>query len=166
MILNHKAALDYIRNDQDKYRKISLRNIEDIHRLLVEGLGVSSGIRRRLVGVTGTKYRPLDNEFQIKEALLKMCELVNSRTDAFEKSLLAHAFIAYIQAFEDGNKRTSRMLGNAVLMAQGACPLSFRSIDETEYKKAMLLFYEQNSLRYFKELFIEQYEFAVKNYFL
>ncbi len=166
MILNHKAALDYIRNDQDKYRKISIRNIEDIHRLLVEGLGVSGGIRRRLVGVTGTKYRPLDNEFQIKEALLKMCELVNSRTDAFEKSLLAHAFIAYIQAFEDGNKRTSRMLGNAVLMAQGACPLSFRSIDETEYKKAMLLFYEQNSLRYFKELFIEQYEFAVKNYFL
>jgi hypothetical protein len=29
-----------------------------------------------------------------------------------------------------------------------------------------LLFYEQNSARYFKELFVEQFRFAVKNYFL
>jgi hypothetical protein len=30
-------------------------------------------------------------------------------------------------------------------MANGAFPLSFRSVDETEYKKAMLLFYERNN---------------------
>ena len=51
-------------------------------------------------------------------------------------------------------------------MREWMARLGFRSIDEIEYKKAMLLFYEQNSLRYFKELFIEQYEFAVGTYFL
>lgn len=30
---------------------------------------------------------------------------------------------------------------------------------------AMLLFYEQNSIAAFKQIFIEQYEFATKTYF-
>jgi len=38
-------------------------------------------------------------------------------------------------------------------------------MDEMEYKKAILLFYEQNNVSYFKELFIKQFEFAVENYF-
>ena len=166
MILNHKSALDYIRSTPDKFKNISIKKIEDVHNLLIDGLGVEQGIRKGLVGITGTKYRPLDNEFQIRDALTAMCESINKQGDIFSKALLANAFIAYIQAFEDGNKRTSRMMGNAILIANGACPLSFRSIDEAEYKKAMIVFYEQNSLRYFKELFIEQYEFAVKTYFL
>jgi len=29
----------------------------------------------------------------------------------------------------------------------------------------MLMFYEQNNIAAFKQIFIEQYEFAVKNYF-
>ena len=33
------------------------------------------------------------------------------------------------------------------------------------YKKAMLIFYEQNNLYAFKQIFISQYEFAVKEYF-
>ena len=80
--------------------------------------------------------------------------------------MLAILLIAYIQPFVDGNKRTSRMIGNAILLANNACPLSYRSINELEYKKAVLLFYEQNNLSYFKKLFIEQYEFVVGNYFL
>jgi Fe2+ or Zn2+ uptake regulation protein len=166
MILNHKTALDHIRDNLDNFKEASVRNIENAHRLLIDRLGVRHNIRKGLVGITGTKYKPLENEFQIREALTAMCALVNEKKDAFSKSLLINAFISYIQAFEDGNKRTSRMMGNAMLMAHGACPLSFRSIDETEYKKAMLLFYEQNNLRYFKELFIEQYEFAARTYFL
>ena len=41
----------------------------------------------------------------------------------------------------------------------------FRSISETEYKKAVVIFYENNSINYFKELFINQYKFAVEKYF-
>jgi len=73
--------------------------------------------------------------------------------------------IAYIQPFVDGNKRASRLCGNAILQSFDFCPLSYRSMNEIEYKKAILLFYEQNNISYFKELFIKQFEFAVKNYF-
>ena len=78
---------------------------------------------------------------------------------------MALLLIAYIQPFEDGNKRTARLLGNALLIAHGFCPLSFRSIDEKEYKKAVILFYEQHNIRYFKQLFIEQFSYAAKHYF-
>ncbi len=83
----------------------------------------------------------------------------------FEKALLSLVLLSYIQAFGDGNKRTARIISNALLMANGYCPISFRTIDSVEYKKAILIFYEQNNMNAFKEIFINQFEFAVKTYF-
>lgn len=73
--------------------------------------------------------------------------------------------ISYIQPFMDGNKRTARIVSNALLIQEKYCPLSFRTDDTLEYKKAMLLFYEQNNLSAIKQIFIEQYKFAVETYF-
>ena len=165
MILNHKKTLDYIRKNKKYFKKISIRKIEDIHYLLTEKLGISKGLRKSAVGIVGTKYKPLDNGFQIKEALEKTCRLINREKNSFSKTILLMVLISYIQPFEDGNKRTSRLMGNAILIADNICPLSYRSIDEVEYKKAVILFYEQNNINYFKRLFIEQFESAVKNYF-
>jgi len=81
------------------------------------------------------------------------------------KALLSLLLIAYIQPFEDGNKRTSRLLANACLLSHHACPMSFRSIDETEYKKAIILFYERNNASLMKKLLLEQWKFSVSNYF-
>ncbi len=165
MILNHKKALDYIHSHPEQFKKLSVSKIEDIHYLLTKDLSVARNLRQRVVRIAGTAYTPLDNKFQIKEAMQKMCKLINGQKNQFAKAFTAMLLIAYIQPFEDGNKRTSRLIGNAILMAHNSCPLSFRSIDELEYKKAVLLFDEQNNLHYFKELFINQFEFAVKNYF-
>jgi len=57
------------------------------------------------------------------------------------------------------------MLSNALLMAYCYCPISFRTVDSVEYKKAMLIFYEPNNINAFKEIFKAQFEFAVKTYF-
>lgn len=166
MILNHKKALDYIFEHTKDYKKITVSKIEDIHRLLVDGLAIDYGLRNSLVSITGTKYRPLDNKQQIKETLESTISVINQYEDPFHKSIASIALLSYIQPFVDGNKRTARLVGNSILSSQEACPLSYRSVDVVEYKKAMLLFYEQNSMSYFKELFIQQYEFSVKNYFL
>lgn len=166
MILNHKKAIDHILDKRNDFKKITLRKIENIHRFIVEGLGVSLGLRKKPVGVVGTRYRPLDNEFQIKEAVEKAAQLINNLRDPFSKAFAAILLISYIQPFEDGNKRAARLLGDALLFAYSVCPLSFRSIKEVDYKKAMIIFYEQNNIRFFKELFIEQFKFAVGNYFL
>ena len=165
MLLNHKDALRFVIDNPDYLQTLTISNIEDIHTLLTKELSVDKGLRHRRVGITGTQYRPLDNEFQIREAMRDTCTLINSRANVFEKALLALLLLSYIQPFMDGNKRTARITGNAILIANGYCPLSFRTVDSMDYKKAMLIFYEQNNLHAFKQIFISQYEFAVREYF-
>lgn len=165
MLLNHKDALDFVLDVPDYLKELSVHRIEDIHSILTKELEVDRNIRHHRVGITGTNYRPLDNEFQIREALEDTCTLVNGKDNVFEKALLTLVLLSYIQAFVDGNKRTARITSNAILIANGYCPISFRTVDSIDYKKAMLIFYEQNNIAAFKKIFIEQFLFAVKTYF-
>ena len=165
MLLNHKDALDFVLDVPDYLKELSVHRIENIHSILTKELEVDRNIRHRRVGITGTNYRPLDNEFQIREALEDTCTLVNGKDNVFEKALLTLVLLSYIQAFVDGNKRTARITSNAILIANGYCPISFRTVDSIDYKKAMLIFYEQNNIAAFKKIFIEQFLFAVKTYF-
>ncbi len=165
MLLNHKDALDFILDVPDYLQPLKVNRIEDIHSILTKELGVERNIRHRRVGITGTNYRPLDNEFQIREALEDSVRLINSKSVVFNKALLALVLLSYIQAFTDGNKRTARIVSNGILIANGYCPISFRTVDSIDYKKAMLLFYEQNNIAAFKRIFIDQFLFAVKTYF-
>lgn len=165
MLLNHKEAIDFILEHKDYVEPLTLAAIEDIHSILTKNLGVDRNIRQRRMGISGTNYVPLDNERQIREVLTDLCDLVNQKENVFEKALLVLALISYVQPFMDGNKRTARILANAILISHGHCPLSFRTVDSLVYKKAMLLFYEQNSLMALNEIFMDQYEFAVNTYF-
>ncbi len=141
MLLNHKKALEFILTNQKAFKRITIKQIEHIHSLIIKNLRVLKNIRKWPVGITGTKYKPLDNEWQIKEALKKTYKLINKEKDIFTKSIIASLMLVYIQPFEDGNKRTARLLGNAILIAWKYCPLSYRNADEEEYKKAVLLFF-------------------------
>lgn len=165
MILNHKNALEFIFENKDYFKTITLKKIEELHSLLTDKMEVQKGLRKYPVGIVGTNYKPLSNQLQIKDAIEKLITLINSTDNAIEKALITVIMISYIQPFEDGNKRTGRILANAILYANGYCPLSYRSVDEIEYKKAVIIFYENNSIDYFKELFVNQYKFAVEKYF-
>jgi len=165
MILNHKDAFNEAIQNKQRFIKLDYSDIEYIHGILIKELGIVKNIRNEPVGITGTKYKPLESEFQLKEALQEMVKLINNKESFLEKAFLALIIISYIQPFEDGNKRTARMLLNAILLANNSIPLSYRIVDVKEYKKASLLFYEINNIFYFKKIFIEQFEDAVKNYF-
>lgn len=165
MILNHKDAFNEAIQNKDKFRKLNYSDIEYIHCVLTKKLGISKNIRNGAVGITGTKYKPLDNSHQIREVAQAMVSLINKKESVFEKAFLVSIIIAYIQIFEDGNKRTARMVSNAILLANNSIPLSYRIVDVEEYKKAVILFYEINNITYFKQMFIDQFKDAVNNYF-
>ncbi len=165
MLLNHKEAIDYIVDAKNYFEQLTVAKIEVLHSILVKELPIKRNLRKRKVGITGTNYSPLDNEFQIREALELSCKLINQRKNAFEKALLCLLLVSYIQPFNDGNKRTARILSNALLLHNEICPLSFRTVDSIEYKKAMLIFYEQNNISPMKQIFMDQFEFAVETYF-
>lgn len=164
MILGHKKAFQYVLENKSELENISSKTIQEIHSLLTEGQGIGRGFRSGLVGITGSKYCPLDNQFQINEAVENMIEVANRMDTPYDKALIVLLGISYIQPFEDGNKRTARMVANAILLANDCAPLSYRSVDLEEYREAVLVFYELNCLTPFKKLFIEQYIFAAENY--
>ena len=165
MILNHKTALEMITSHRKEYRKLNIKKVEKIHTVLVEGLGINSGIRNQPVGITGTRYQPPENHDEIESALRTTLEIANGKNHPVEAAILASALIAYLQPFSDGNKRTARLVGNAVLIAHDYAPLSYRSVDEIVYKEAVLLIDEQHSFYWYKKLFIEQFNFTCEKYF-
>lgn len=164
MILNHKDAFNYIRKHTDQFKTLTRKNMEELHAILVKDLSVSLGFRSHPVGVTGSIYRPLDNLYQINEAVKELSAAVSKNISAYGEALVALLGIGYIQPFEDGNKRTSRLMANALLLSHSLAPLSYRSVDEEEYRSSMLVFYELNSIAPMKKIFIGQYEFAAQNY--
>lgn len=164
MILNHKKAFQYILDHSKQNKKVSIRLIEDIHRILIQELGVSLGLRKKQVGITGSSYRPLSVPSQIKEALEHLCTTIENMKTPYEKAFIALIGISYIQPFEDGNKRTARLLANSILITHNCAPLSYRSVDEILYKESTLVFYEKNSIVPMRDIFIKQYLFACEQY--
>ncbi len=165
MILNHKVALDYIIENQKLFTNIDIKKVQKIHSLLTKDLNITSGFRNTKVGIIGTKYKPLTDQADIKIAMQLLCKTINAERHPLAKALISLAMISYIQGFQDGNKRTARILATGILLAYGYCPLSYRNVDEYDYKKCLLLFYEQNNIVHLKKLFKDQFAFSVKEYF-
>lgn len=164
MIINHKKAFDFVQKNLGLSKKIDTAFIEEVHKILVKDLNVKYGLRKGVVRITGSNYLPLGTVYQITDEIQKMCNSINNASSPYEKGIIALTLLSYIQPFEDGNKRTARLVANAVLLANELAPLSYRNVDEVLYKEAMLTFYETNSIYSIKKIFIEQYLFSCKNY--
>ncbi|MBI2086520.1 Fic family protein [Candidatus Daviesbacteria bacterium] len=164
MILNHKDAFNSILKNKNDFKKLDFSDIVQLHNILTKDL-ITSGIRSQKVRISGTQYEPLSDKHEIEKMLRQLIELVNKIEYPPEKALILAIMIAYIQPFADGNKRTSRMLSNAVLLAYDFLPLSYRNINVNEYRNVMIVFYETNNLYHFKRLYLQQLQYAIENYF-
>ncbi|MDD4661981.1 MAG: Fic family protein [Candidatus Pacebacteria bacterium] len=164
MILNHKNAFNFIYNNRAQFKILTKKNIEDLHRILTKDLDISSGIRKDMVGIAGSIYKPLDNKYQINDALESLIKTVARIKNPYEKAFISLLGISYIQPFSDGNKRTSRFIANAILLAHNFLPLSYRNVNEDDYREAILVFYEINSVMPFKKIFLSECAFSAKNY--
>ena len=167
MILNHKKAFAFVLEQSEQIKKGNIRPfVEKLHQILTENLSIDQGVRKAPVGITGTNYAPLEIGFQIQEALDSLYESIERSSTSYQKALLALVGLSYIQPFADGNKRTARLLANAFLVSDNLAPLSYRNVDEKDYRESILVFYERNSIVPMKEIFIEQYLFSSENYAL
>ena len=163
MILNHKEAIQFIRKNL-VYKSLSRKNIFELHQILTSELKIKTGFREHLVAISNSSYVPCDNQFQIASFFDDMIELINDTKCILAKSLAANLLIAYLQPFSDGNKRTSRMVGNAILLAQDYLPISFSHTSKEEYIKSILYFYEKQDPSYFKLLFLKELNQSFINY--
>ncbi len=65
--------------------------------------------------------------------------------------------LPYLQAFANGNKRTSRLAANLPLLAAGMLPISFVDFMKADYVLGMSAFYELGDIQIIERVFIQGY---------
>lgn len=167
MILNHKAAIEYIVESAEE-KRITSQEICSIHALLSENLlgdaSASGRPRTIMVGIAGTTYIPLENPHLIRECLDLFIEKVNEINDPFEQSLFSIVHLSYLQAFEDVNKRTGRLVANIPLIRKNLKPLSFTEVQQSAYVTALLGVYERNDISLIRDLYVWAYTRSSQKY--
>ncbi len=167
MILNHKAAIEYLVNSADEvvFDRITICNI---HALLSDNLlgdpSASGKIRKRTVQISASTYLPIDNPHLLNEIFDIFLQKIKQIKDPFEQSFFALVHLSYMQAFEDVNKRTSRISANIPLVKMNLKPLAFVDVDQDTYLKSLLGIYEKNGISLFRDLFIWAYERSTQRY--
>jgi Fic family protein len=167
MILNHKEAIQYVVDNLDAIT-ISRSDILNIHALLADGLmidpAMAGRLRRMPAGIGYSSYRPLDDQYEIEEEFEILIEKATMITDSFEQSFFLLVHIPYLQAFEDVNKRTSRIALNIPLLKADLAPMSFSTMDDSEYVSGLMGVYEMNNVSLLREAFVRAYTASAENY--
>ena len=161
MILNHKAAIEFLVDSAD-YIGINSYTILNVHALLSEDLlpdpGACGRLRTIPVGIGKSVYIPLAVPQLIRECFQQIIDTGAAIQDPFEQALFLMVQLPYLQPFEDVNKRVSRLAANIPLIRQNFSPLSFVDVPEDIYTNAVLAVYELNRIELLREVFIWAYK--------
>jgi len=167
MILNHKDVIQYIFDNLAELT-ISRSTLFDIHALLADGLlvdpAMAGRLRRLPVGISASSYRPLEDRFAITEEFDVLLGKAAAIRDPFEQSFFLLVHIPRLQAFEDVNKRTSRVTSNIPLLQAELAPMSFLTIDDRAYVDGLIGVYELNNVSLLREIYVDAYLASAENY--
>lgn len=167
MILNHKMAIEYV-VENAAVDHLNALDIRSIHALLSENLlgdpSASGKIRQLAVGISGTTYLPLENPYLLEECFKTIVEKFNAIKDEFEQSLFALVHLSYLQAFEDVNKRTVRLVANIPFIKKNLKPLSFIDLNKEAYVTSLIGVYEKNDVSLIADLYIWAYTRSSQRY--
>lgn len=166
MILNHKEAIRYLVDNALKLN-VDENTIYTLHYLLSDGLvpaAYSGKVRDHSVRVSASTYITLEGAQTLEKQLHRVIDKAKKIVDPFEQSFFLLVHIAYLQAFADVNKRTSRLSANIALIKNNLVPLSFNDIDKEDYISAMLAIYELNDIHPLAELYLFSYERTCQEY--
>ena len=167
MILNHKAAIELLVDQADEigFNRYTILNL---HALLADNLlgdpQAEGRLRRIPVGVGGTVYHPLEVPQLIDECFEQILDTAAAITDPFEQAFFALVHLAYLQGFEDVNKRVSRLAANIPLIRGNLCPLSFVDVPERAYVDGVLAIYELNRVELLRDVFVWAYGRSSRRY--
>lgn len=167
MLLNHKQAIEFL---VDAVPESGLTNpvIKNLHAILMHNLLSDSQalgtVRRKIVNITGTTYTPLQSPLLLQEMFGIIIEKARHIKNPVESAFFLWINLAYLQPFEDGNKRTSRLAANIPLIIYNSAPLSFLDADAKSYAYAMMGVYEKRNVALAVEMFEHLYRRSIKRY--
>jgi Fic/DOC family len=167
MILNHKAAIEFIVTNADEvaFNPFTILNLHDIlsDNLLADPMA-SGRLRIRDVEISGTVFLPLSIPQKIAECFELTLRKAAAIIDPFEQAFFAMVHLPYLQPFEDVNKRVSRLAANIPLIQKNLCPLSFIDVPDKAYIEGTLGVYELKRPELLRDVFVWAYERSCQRY--
>ena len=160
MILNHKAAIEFLveQADETGFNRYTILNL---HAMLAEELLSDPRAEGRLrtipVKIGGTVYHPVATPQVVEECFDLILARASAIQDPFEQAFFALVHLPYLQPFEDVNKRVSRLAANIPLIRNNLCPISFLDLSERDYIDGVLGVYELNRIELLRDVFAWAY---------
>ncbi|MXY58222.1 MAG: Fic family protein [Gammaproteobacteria bacterium] len=114
----------------------------DLHALVAREEAVEWGVfRTGSVTIAGTDYQP--PRWESLESIFEEGLEILRRTDGpHERAIAMFLFGSLNQFFYDGNRRTSRLMMNGILLSAGEDAISVPARRRLEFNEAMIRFYD------------------------
>lgn len=153
-ILNHDNAFQYLKNCVSEDLTLNENIIKELHALLMDRIMIGGIYRNVGVYISGAAHTPpFPSEMysQIKNFYLELTE--RKFENVIELAAWTHSEFVRIHPFVDGNGRTSRLIMNYQLMANGFLPVSIKKETRLEYFNALEAYAVEKDLSQFADMF-------------
>jgi len=146
---NLKHAWQFLLDNMDV--PVDYPNVCQINKIVGgDNLIINAGFVRKVpVSIGGTSWKPdMPIESQIKEEIANVLSI----EEPTERAITLTLYLVRKQMFLDGNKRTSMLAGNQIMIANGCGIISVPIEHQPEFTKRLVEFYESGNmddLKYF-----------------
>lgn len=149
-------VINQVENKEFNFRKYNFCYINSIV-ARGENNDAIGGFRKENVAISGTEYMP-PMPLELNLLFDEMHIWINKDSLIAEKALDLFMEASRTQFFGDGNKRTSQLMMNGILMSEGYSPITINPKDEVEYRTLLINYYETNNKEEFREFLYKQQE--------
>lgn len=169
MLVNLRAAFEKAMDMADDAGESSESPLDmawaaGIHQVIMRDLLPASQlgcVRREPVRIGGSTYRPLTDPDRLKVEMQHMLATASQYDNPFERAIYLHCNTAYLQYFQDGNKRTARILQTASMAQSGLLPLFFQEELIGQYLTGTISYYETGSYESYADFFVSNHRMVV-----
>ena len=158
VILNLRDAWNYVINNVEE--KIDLSFICRVNEFVARNESLEWGkLRTGKVTISGTDYIPeIPKIEKVNEEIIKILNIKNATERAIEYML----FGMKSQLFWDGNKRTSTIIANKIMIESGVGILKVSDYNLEEFNKLLSEFYTTNNKEKIKKFLFDKCIFGIE----
>lgn len=158
--VNHQTAFRYVKKRVGEGKPLDEEAVKDIHQMLMEHIlpgGIYRNVNVYISGAQHTPPEPLEMYRQVKAFYLDLAQK-REELNPVELAAWTHAEFVRIHPFQDGNGRTSRLIMNYQLMADGFPPIDIAKERRLEYYQKLEAYAVDGDLAPFADMVAELVE--------
>ena len=163
-VVNHATAFSYVKKCISESKPLSEAIVKDIHSILMGNIMLGGIYRNVDVYISGARHTPPTPNDMYRQIKNFYTDLELKNMNSIELAAWTHAEFVKIHPYVDGNGRTSRLIMNYQLMANGFMPVSIPKEDRLSYFEFLEAYAVDNNLEPFTEFILTLEEKQLDKY--